>query len=177
MPGLRRIGRYSGRGAVRGQGTMEFALALPVLFFVIVAIIELGFALYTYVNVMYSAKDGARAGAIYAYDPGCDGDTDPSNDQTNNDLNRLSGTGCLAPYNANIRASVTRGLNALKTAPPYFDAATDVTVAYDSSVGSTLAARKGQLLTVQVTYRHYWMTGVFSNSFVTFTSNAQAKIE
>ncbi|HEX9015468.1 MAG TPA: TadE family protein [Chloroflexota bacterium] len=175
--GRRALHRAGSRIAARGQGTLEFALALPVLFFAIVAIIELGFGLYSYVNVMYAAKDGARAGAIYAYDPGCDGDSDPSNDQANNDLNRLSGTGCLTPYNDNIRASVTRGLNALKTGAPYFDPASDISVSYDSSVGSALAARKGQLLTVQVTYRHYWMSGVFSNSFVTFTSNARAKIE
>lgn len=158
---------------------MEFALAMPIVFVLILFILEMGFALYGYINVMYAAKEGARAGAVYKYQPDCDGDGSQSNDQGLNDSNRQSGTGCTVSYTDNIRASVVRGLGALRTTTPNFIPSDPyyLNVAYDSSVGSTLNARKGQLVTVQIKYRHYWLTGFFRDSFLEYRSTAQAQIE
>jgi Flp pilus assembly protein TadG len=158
---------------------VEFALAVPIIFLLIVVLLELGFALHSYVNVMAAAKDGARAGAIYRYQPDCDGDHSQLNDKALNDSNRQTGTGCTVPYAENIRASVLKALGGLPTSSPRF-VATDpyyLSTTYDSTVGSSLDARKGQLLTVQVRYRHYWMTGFFNDSYVEYRSVAQAQIE
>ncbi len=49
----------------RGQSLVEFALIAPLLVALIVGIIELGILFSVYVGLTNSAREGARAGAIY----------------------------------------------------------------------------------------------------------------
>lgn len=47
-----------------GQAMVEMALVLPLLLFLLLAIIQLGFVVKAYVSVTNSAREGARAGAV-----------------------------------------------------------------------------------------------------------------
>jgi Flp pilus assembly protein TadG len=59
-----------GRGrcapAERGQGTVEFALLLPVLLLLVVGVINFAFILHTYIQVVSAAGVGATYGATNA---------------------------------------------------------------------------------------------------------------
>lgn len=48
----------------KGQSTVEFALVLPILIFLMVVIAELGFAFNAYVTVVHTAREVARMAAI-----------------------------------------------------------------------------------------------------------------
>ncbi len=48
----------------RGQGLVEFALVLPVLVLVLIAVLDFGRALYAYSVVANCAREGARFGII-----------------------------------------------------------------------------------------------------------------
>ena len=45
-----------------GQGLVEFALVLPVVIFIVLGIIEVGFLLFTYSSVNSAAREAARYG-------------------------------------------------------------------------------------------------------------------
>ncbi len=47
----------------KGQGLVEFALALPILLLLMLIIVELGHMLFFYVSVYGAAREGARYGA------------------------------------------------------------------------------------------------------------------
>jgi Flp pilus assembly protein TadG len=48
----------------RGQSIVEFAIVLPVLAFVLFAILQFGITLNNYVTLTSAARDGARKGAV-----------------------------------------------------------------------------------------------------------------
>ncbi|MGQ0602639.1 MAG: TadE/TadG family type IV pilus assembly protein [Anaerolineales bacterium] len=54
--------REPGRGKSRGQSLVELALFLPILLILLSGLVELGFALNRYVNVVESVREGARYG-------------------------------------------------------------------------------------------------------------------
>lgn len=49
----------------RGQGLVEFALALPLLALLLAGLVDFGFLLYAHVQVTNAAREGARAGSLY----------------------------------------------------------------------------------------------------------------
>ena len=57
---------FGRRQRTRAQSMVEFALVLPMLLLLIVGIIELGYALFVYVEVQNAAREGARAAAVRA---------------------------------------------------------------------------------------------------------------
>jgi Flp pilus assembly protein TadG len=59
-------GLFSRRQRTRAQSMVEFALVLPMLLLLIVGIIELGYALFVYVEVQNAGREGARAAAVRA---------------------------------------------------------------------------------------------------------------
>jgi len=60
---MRRRGEFCrGAQAERGQGTVEFALLLPVLLLLVVGVINFAFIFHTYIQVV----DAAGVGATYA---------------------------------------------------------------------------------------------------------------
>ncbi len=157
-----------GRGE-SGQGAVELALTLPIIFTVIMGVVELGVAFNAYVTVASAAREGARAGALYLYDSGYS--------QALNDQNRESGTGTGTPYTDNVRDTVAGNLGNLRNYAPFFDKNTDVTISYTPAV-STLDTRRGDLITVRVTYRHQLLSKVVSGQpTLTFTAQATARIE
>jgi Flp pilus assembly protein TadG len=56
--------------AERGQTMVEFALALPILALLLIAIVQLGVVLNTYVEVTDAARVGARKASVSRTDPG-----------------------------------------------------------------------------------------------------------
>src|SRR3954467_9801682 len=54
------------RQRTRAQSMVEFALVLPILLLLVVGIIEMGYALFVYVEVQNAAREGARAAAVRA---------------------------------------------------------------------------------------------------------------
>ena len=152
-----------------GQGALEMALTLPLVFTMILGFLELGFAFNAYATLTAAAREGARAGAVYLYDS--------AYSQADNDQNRESGTGTGSPYADNIRDTVAASLGVLHGSPPNFDRITDITITYTPSLGS-LNTRKGDLVSVQVSYRHSLLSQVLSTqSTITLKSQASARIE
>lgn len=59
---------YPSESREHGQSLVEFGLALPVLILVLVAVVDLGRAFYTYVAITNAAREGARYGASFPFD-------------------------------------------------------------------------------------------------------------
>jgi Flp pilus assembly protein TadG len=57
---------HSPRRRTSAQNMVEFALVLPILLQLIAGIIELGYALFIYVEVQKAAREGARAATVRA---------------------------------------------------------------------------------------------------------------
>lgn len=168
----------------KGQGVVEFALVFPVVFTLIMVILELGLAFYGYVTVVSAARQGARAGAVYLFQPNCDGDNDETNDRIVNNANRESGTGCLSPYTDNIRNTVASSMGVLQG----FDKVNGVQVGYsrDPKIVQLLPSpwnttpfdsHSYDILTVNVTYRYRFLTPVLTNRTLELKGSASARIE
>lgn len=153
----------------RGQTSLEMALTCPLVFAIILGCLELGLAFNGYVTVVSAAREGARAGAVYLYDS--------EYSPTQNDQNRETGSGTDVPYTDNIRDTVAGSLGILKNTSPNFDRNADVTIAYVPTVG-TLETRKGDLVSVRVTYHYTPLTQLLSSMpAITLTAEASARIE
>lgn len=146
-----------------GQGLTEFALAFPIFLVVVIMVLEFGFLLHGYVSVVFAAREGARAGAVFLYQGDCS--------WTQNDLLRESGTVCSGhQYTDNIRNSVARAM----TVHPN----PTVSITYSPTpVPPVPPSRTGHLVTVGVSYDHYWLAGILSSSPVTLSSTATARLE
>lgn len=155
--------RAEGEG---GQGTLEMAMVTPVVLVLIMATLELGFAAYSYVNVVWAAREGARAGAVYLYQDDCD--------QVNNDDNRESGTGnCSHLYSDNVRDTVARSASLLKD----FDKINHVTITYTQTTTTTWETRSGDLVQVDIAYPYHFLTGMLTDRTITMMARATARIE
>jgi Flp pilus assembly protein TadG len=58
----------SGRRNERAQGLLEYALVLPLLLLLVLAVIEFAIVLWSYGTISNAAREGARSGIIYPYD-------------------------------------------------------------------------------------------------------------
>ena len=61
-------GRGKATARQRGDGLVEFAVVLPVLLLIVIAIFDLGRAIYAYSIVANSAREGARYAIIHKDD-------------------------------------------------------------------------------------------------------------
>lgn len=162
-------------GKQAGQGLTEFALTVPIALLFIVIILEFGFALGAYVNVVWAAREGARLGSLYVFVPNCSADY--AINIGYNDSNRASGTNCsVAPYKDNAREVVKRSLGWLNTEPPKFNVGTDVAVTVPPFVDQP-PDRTGDMLSVTVSYRYNWLTPLFSSFPITLTGKSESRIE
>jgi Flp pilus assembly protein TadG len=154
------------RSKERGQGLVEFALVFPVVFLVIMVLLEIGFAFNAYQTVVYAARSGARAGAVYLYQRDCD--------PTQNDQNRESGTGCATnPYTDNVRATVVRAMPIARD----FDPAANIQIQYNPDSLSANPTRSMAKLLVTVTYTHRFVTPMFDTWSVNLAGTASQQIE
>lgn len=162
--GWRRSPPAGGEG---GQATVELALALPVVFSLIVGVLELGVGFNAYVTLVSAAREGVRAGAIYLYNSSLP--LSPADLKAFNDRSRETA----------VRDGVASSMGVLQNTPPSFDRNSDVAISYvhDPSL-PLLDSRRGDLIVVVVTYRHELLSKLLSeNPVLTMTARAQARIE
>jgi Flp pilus assembly protein TadG len=141
--------RRAGKPGRTGQGLVEFALVLPPLLLIILAIVQFGFIFNTYVTMTNAVRDGARVGTVYVYDKSL---SKAQNDAARNNL---------------ILSTVKSSMNYLaKTTPEFTTGATwtssgggltftngDVVVTYALPSGVTdTDPRVAQQVTVTATY-------------------------
>ena len=79
----------TGRRRVYGQALVEFALLSPVLVMMVLGVIDLGRAFYTYEALANAAREGARYCALHAQDQYA---TNPATGTTDRVINEVSGT-------------------------------------------------------------------------------------
>jgi len=133
--------------APRGQSLVEFALVMIPLFVILLGIIQFGFIFNAYVTITNAAREGARTGTVYVYEP--------SSSKAQNDLAR----------NNAIKASLLGSMNLLtKTAPNFTTGTTwtqsglvftngDLVVTYSNPAGVLETdTRVGQQITVHALY-------------------------
>lgn len=145
-----------------GQGLVEFALAFPIVFIFIIAIIEFAFAFNSYQSVVYAARAGARAGAIYLYQNDCSKDE--------NDDNRKTGvSACTEAYTDNIEATVRRALAGMRTSATISVGYIEAAIPRDN--------RSGDVVNVQIDYTHNFITPLLHATSFSFTGTASQVIE
>ena len=59
-------GAHARRSGERGQGVVEFSLAVPVMILLLLGMLEFGFAFDATLNLEYASREGARTGASLA---------------------------------------------------------------------------------------------------------------
>jgi hypothetical protein len=164
-------GQIVGPRSEKGQGTVEFALAFPIVFVLIVTVLELGFLFNAYVTIVYSAREGARQGALYQFVgmPSCSDPSvlDPSQcRQDANDQNRTNV----------IRSAVSSSLGFLKNGAPNL-VSSEIVVSYNPSTDPS-ESRRGAVVSVTVQYHYGLLTGVLGNpTGITLRGSASAKME
>ena len=78
---------WSGRKKSRGQSLVELALFLPILLIMLSGLVEFGFGLNQYINIVEATREGARFGV----------DGDPGNEPFKNDPARAARGGGADP--------------------------------------------------------------------------------
>lgn len=163
MGWIRRLLRARVRSQ-RGQAIVELAFTFPVVFAMIVAALELGFAFNAYTTVVAAARNGARAGAVYLHNP--------SFTAAENQTNRESGTGVTPPYLDNVTATVARSMaGSLRNGLSY-----DVTVTY-TPYPLQPDTGEGDLINVLVVYHYRPLTGVFGNWTIDLKGQSSERME
>ena len=143
-----------------GQSMVEFALILPLLVMVLFGIIELGILLNTYIGLTNSAREAARAGAIYQV-------TTPlvtAGDAAAADWERL----------LYISQLITDTLN------PTIDPVTGLTVNVSYSPATPLTTnlyRSGDTVSVQLSHIHQLFFGVLGRKTITIQATSAMRIE
>ena len=169
VPHIRRLPSLARRWprGTRGQGLTEFALVLPIIVFVLVAVFDVGRAVYSYNTLANAARQGARVAAVNQLDPpnsntSC-AETMPIEDQTNP---RWSIRACTAA------SAISLGL-----------LPADVTVSYSAPPSTTLSCSPtlhvGCIASVSVNYRWTPITPLIGNIIgpIDLSANSQIQIE
>ena len=152
-------------GSQRGQAIVEMAFTFPIVFALIVTVLELGFAFNAYITVVDAARNGARAGAVYLYDP--------SLSPADNDANRENG-GATPSYADNVDATVANFLaHGVRGGLSH-----DVTITYTpGSSEFNYDTREGDLINVLVVLHYRPLTGFFGNWTIDIKGQSSARIE
>ena len=71
MSKLPRLGRATFRSGsrTRGQGLTEFALVIPIFLLIVVALFDMGRAVFAYNTLTNAAREGARMAIVNQYEP------------------------------------------------------------------------------------------------------------
>lgn len=164
MGWLREVFR-SRAGSKRGQAIVEMAFTFPLVFALIVTVLEVGFAFNAYITVVDAARNGARAGAVYL--------CDPSLSSADNDTNRENG-GASPSYLDNVDATVSNTLaHGLRGGMSH-----DVTITYTPSSSTfNYDYREGDLINVLVVLHYKPLTGFFGNWTIDLQGQSSARIE
>lgn len=149
--------------ASRGQSLVEFALVLPLLLLILLAIIQFGFIFNTQVTITNAAREGARAATIYPYSlagsqsgpPACNTTTKATNDGCRNAYALYYAQQAFGTLSRTSPQFVTTGTwTQSGSAPTMTYTNGDIVVTY--TVPANVAdsdPRTGERVTIQVTYR------------------------
>jgi len=141
-----------------GQSMVEFALIAPLLFLLLFGIIELGFMVNIYIGLTNSARDAARAGAVYQYTVPGSGDT--------------STTAIDAQRKLQISTAISQTLN-----PLIFPSTLMVTVSYPTVALATNAYRARDTVVVSLTHDHELFFGILGPQKMTLSATSSMQIE
>ncbi|GIV96013.1 MAG: hypothetical protein KatS3mg057_0670 [Herpetosiphonaceae bacterium] len=151
-----------------GQSLVEIALCLPILLVLLLGIVELAILFSVYVGMTGSAREGARAGAIYQYS----GSTPSLNDQT-------ACTTFAATLDAERSAEVNQAITS--TLNPIIDPARlQVDIAYLESPCIQDAfnpSRAAQIINVTLSYTHTIFFGLFGRNDIALSAQSSMRIE
>jgi Flp pilus assembly protein TadG len=150
-PRARTRGQRAGRGVAQnaGQSLVEFALILVPLLLVMLGIIQFGFIFNAYVTMTNAAREAARTGTIYVYDPAKSKD---QNDALRNDAIKTTLTGSMNLLSKTSPQFVTGGTWTSSNGGLTFTQG-DVVVAYAIPSGITdNDPRRGEQVTVTANY-------------------------
>lgn len=142
-------------------------MTFPLVFIIILGVIELGYVFNAYTTVVTSARSGARAGSIYLFDR--------TATIAANQSNRESGTGMTPAYLDNVRDTVALSLSNLRAGDPPFDKNSDVQITY-TPADPHFDNGKGDLINVSVTYHYRFLTQLI-NSEIDLQGQASERIE
>ena len=158
----RRSGRPAEPGPEAGQSLVEFSLILFPLFLILLAIIQFGFIFSSYVTMTNAARDAARIGTIYVYDPDLSklqNDVKRNEAVENSVLASMSMLGKTAPYFTYTSSWSQTGT---ATAPIFTDG--DLVISYVVPSGVLDSdTRSGEQVTVQATYHQDLVVPLISN--------------
>ncbi len=148
-----------------GQSMVEFALILPLLIAFIFGIIELGILFSVYVGMTNSAREAARAGAVYQYTDAVPETGDPSIRATIDNERKL--------YVSQI---ITDTIN------PMIDPVTDltVTVGYTDTASLVLPEniyRAGDTIYVRLDHTHPLFFGLLGPQVINIKAISSMRIE
>ena len=145
-----------------GQSLAEFALIAPLLVLILFGIIELGIIINVYIGMTNSAREAARAGAIFQYTGAAplSGDT--------------SAVGTIdTARQAYVSAMIAETLN------PIVDPATiAVTTSYTPTAPlATNPYRAGDTLAVMIEHPHQLFFGILGPQQITIKATSTMRIE
>ena len=145
-----------------GQSLVEFALVAPLLISIVVGIIELGILFSTYVGLANSAREGARAAAIYRY-PGLPPQTGATADVQAIDEARQNV----------MSTAVVSTLNPITPVE-----AVSMTLAYvPGEPDAANLLRAGDTVSVTLEYTHPILWQLFGQQAVVLRAQSSARIE
>ncbi len=147
-------------GSRHGQAAIEMAMTLPVVVAIIMLVIELGFAFNAYTTVVTAARHGARAGAVYLFNPNLDVAT--------NTTNRERGT---SGYQDNVTDTIKTSMGTLRSGLTY-----DVGIDY-TRADPPLDTGTGDLINVLVTLHYRPVTGFFGNMTIDMKGQSSERLE
>jgi len=149
-----------------GQSAVEFALTAPLLLMLIFGIIELGIMFSIYVGMTNSAREAARAGAVYQYN----GTPFLSTDTT-----------AQSKIDAERKKYITDIIT--QTIHPVIDPTTvKPTIIYTSTAVlatgvSPNVYRSGDMLDVQLSHDHPLFFGLLGSQKITIKATSEMRIE
>jgi Flp pilus assembly protein TadG len=151
-----------------GQSLVEFSLIVPLLFMLILLIIDFGRAFYVQVALQNGAREGARYGVIH---PTWVNASDHAN--PNNIVYRASTEPAASVATANITVTCTDAAGTVSTA----SISTAQTVGSAFSLCATSGARIGVKVTTQFTAMTPIIGNVLPSGGLTLTGDTKVTIE
>jgi Flp pilus assembly protein TadG len=175
------VSRPSRRGAQRGQGIAEFALVFPIIVLLLVAVFDMGRAVYAYTTITNAARQGARVAAVNQLYP-AESDTTCRENMPVEDIS-LGGSPTWSARACAASSATSLGLNP-----------TNVTVSYAPPASSALACPTGPapalpsantpfhvgcIASVTVTYTWSPITPIIATFMgpITMTATSQMPVE
>lgn len=124
---VKRRPRLLRRRLSSGQGTVEFALVVPLFFLLLLGVIEFSWALYTHTTLVHAAEEGVRRGIVLTKVPDA-WETNGNRTGTYPGLSACNGTTIVSTTACTLGMVDTSRTTALLDTPPVSPAIRDYKV-------------------------------------------------